>query len=389
MGRRRRTSPVSERICSGLQDRYFRMLTSAASISNIRCGTLSSIHKGGVMPYNRYNTGQGYDPSPQEADWLGGMAYNPYSKGTDFGFALRNTLNNLLAHKQAQGQAQQAQQRYDEEQARADAKVRREEAKAAREAQLAEQKFVLEKRAADVKYRESLNPPKTQHEQTVDALIKGGFAQDAGGAEMLIGTYETAAQKHEAELRKEMAGEAKAAAREAERDKNAENKDLLGRAKDLTIKITGKIRGIEKDPMRGPKDPQIKDLRIMNNFIQRRMNKAIAGNLGDEDKEMLNKVAMAIESDSSDGETPMVGSGKIMVPSTSSVGEIFGGGSDTGVPQEQNPITPPPAQGSNPEEVQLTAREIMTRVAASGKQLSEEEAVALAIQYLKSKQNVR
>jgi hypothetical protein len=69
------------------------------------------------MTYNRYNSGQGYDPTPQEADWLGGMAYNPYSSGTDFGFALRNTLNNLLAHKQAQGQANKEQQRYDEEQA--------------------------------------------------------------------------------------------------------------------------------------------------------------------------------------------------------------------------------------------------------------------------------
>jgi hypothetical protein len=46
------------------------------------------------------------------------MAYNPYSKGTDFGFALRNTLNNLLAHKQGQAQANKEQQRYDEEQAR-------------------------------------------------------------------------------------------------------------------------------------------------------------------------------------------------------------------------------------------------------------------------------
>jgi multidrug efflux pump subunit AcrA (membrane-fusion protein) len=293
------------------------------------------------------------------------MAYNPYSSGTDFGFALRNTLNNLLAHKQGQAQADKEQQRYDEEQAKADAKIRREEAKAAREAQLAEKKFELDKRAADETYRKSLNPPKTQHEETVDALIKGGFAQDAGGAEMLIGAYETAAQKHEAEEKKERAGEAKIEAREAERDKNAENKDLLGRAKDLTIKITGKIRGIEKDPLRGPKDPQIKDLTVMNNFIQRRMNKAIAGNLNDADKDMLNKVAMAIES--------------------GDVGSI----SDTGVPQEQSPITPPPAQESNPEEVQLTAREIMTRVAASGKQLSEEGAVALAIQYLKSKQNVR
>ena len=70
------------------------------------------------MPYNRYQSIQGYDPSPQEADWLGGMAYNPYSSGTDFGFALRNTLNNLLAHKQAQSQANKEQQRYDEEQAR-------------------------------------------------------------------------------------------------------------------------------------------------------------------------------------------------------------------------------------------------------------------------------
>jgi len=317
------------------------------------------------MPYNRYNTGQGYDPSPQEADWLGGMAYNPYSSGTDFGFALRNTLNNLLAHKQQQAQLAKEQGLADEEQRRYDAKVRREEAKATNDAQLAEKKYIIEKRKADIDYQNSINPPKTQHEETVDALIKGGFAKDVGGAEMLIGSYETAAQKHAAELKKEMAGEAKAAAREAERDKNAENKDLLGRAKDLTIKITGKIRGIEKDPMRGPKDPQIKDLTVMNNFIQRRMNKAIAGNLSDADKDMLNKVAMAIES--------------------GDVGSI----SDTGVPQEQSPITPPPAQESNPEEVQLTAREIMTRVAASGKQLSEEGAVALAIQYLKSKQNVR
>jgi len=66
------------------------------------------------MPYNRYQSIQGYDPSPQEANWLGGMAYNPYSSGTDFGFALRNTLNNLLAHKQGQ----EEQRRAEEEQRR-------------------------------------------------------------------------------------------------------------------------------------------------------------------------------------------------------------------------------------------------------------------------------
>lgn len=96
------------------------------------------------MPYQRYNSGQGYDPSPQEADWLGGMAYNPYSKGTDFGFALRNTLNNLLAHKQGQAQANKEQVLVDEEQRRYEAKVRGEAAKAARESQLADKKLALE-----------------------------------------------------------------------------------------------------------------------------------------------------------------------------------------------------------------------------------------------------
>ena len=254
------------------------------------------------------NTGQ--DVPPQE---LGGMAYNPYSSGTDWGFALRNTLNNLLAIKQAQAQA-------DKEQRDAEAKIIREQAETARKAQLEQKKFELDKRAADIAYMKNLNPEKTQHEQTVDALITGGFAKDAGSAEMLIGAYETAEQKHAAELNKEMASEAKAAAKEAERDRNAENKDLLSRAKDLTIKITGRIRGIEKDPLRGPDDPQIKDLTVMNNFIQRRMNKAIAGKLNDSDKDMLTKVAIAIES--------------------GDVGAI----ADTGVPQTStpNPMTAKP-----------------------------------------------
>jgi len=82
------------------------------------------------MPYNRYQSIQGYDPSPQEADWLGGMAYNPYSSGTDFGFALRNTLNNLLAHKQGQ-----------EEQRRAEEELRRKAGQEQRKADLEQEKF--------------------------------------------------------------------------------------------------------------------------------------------------------------------------------------------------------------------------------------------------------
>jgi len=35
---------------------------------------------------------------------LGGMAYNPYSEKTDYGFVLRNALNNLLAVRQMQGE---------------------------------------------------------------------------------------------------------------------------------------------------------------------------------------------------------------------------------------------------------------------------------------------
>lgn len=98
------------------------------------------------MSYNRYNPGQGYDPTPQEANWLGGMAYNPYSSGTDFGFALRNTLNNLLAHKQGQAQANKEQQRYDEEQARLARKEALERQEDAREQQKFESEEAERKR---------------------------------------------------------------------------------------------------------------------------------------------------------------------------------------------------------------------------------------------------
>lgn len=100
------------------------------------------------MPYNNRYYPRQDEVSPQDAQWLGGMAYNPYSSGTDFGFALRNSLNNLLAHKQGQEEATQEQTRYDEEQRRAEAKVLREEAKAAKEAQLAEKKFELDQQKA-------------------------------------------------------------------------------------------------------------------------------------------------------------------------------------------------------------------------------------------------
>jgi hypothetical protein len=253
------------------------------------------------MPYNRYQPQGGIDQG--QAEWLGGMAYNPYSSGTDWGFTLRNTLNNLLAHKQAQDQSNQEQRRYDSEQAKVDKKLAMEEAKsireqadAARKAQLEEKKFALDKIKTEEEVRKSQLPVATERDKIAGQLVAGGFAKDIPGAQMLIGGYETAADKMQKDAAKEAASEAKTFAREAERDQKAENKALLDRTKDLAIKITGKIRGIEKDPLRGVDDPQIKDLKVMNNFLQRRMNKAIAGKLGDEDKDMLNKVAMAIES---------------------------------------------------------------------------------------------
>jgi len=106
------------------------------------------------MPYNRYQSIQGYDPSPQEANWLGGMAYNPYSSGTDWGFMLRNSLNNLLAHKQGQ-----------EEQRRAEEELRR-------KAELEEREYGLEQQKARAAIRESGAHADLYSAQALEALGK-------------------------------------------------------------------------------------------------------------------------------------------------------------------------------------------------------------------------
>jgi len=303
------------------------------------------------MAYNRYQSIQGYDPSPQEADWLGGMAYNPYSSGTDFGFALRNTLNNLLAHKQAREQASKEQQRYDEEQARADEKFRREEAKAAREAQLAEKKFKLDRQRALVeKAKAEFEMGKIpKPEKTVDQI------------------------RAEARARAEGERLGNPPAEKPDIEKTIERQFNLNTIKDYTNRIRGKIDAIKSANYGNydPKDPRLETLNTLNLFLHRRgfQERMVKGKMTEDDRRGLDLVGQFMEA-----ESPSVDLTTLLSPNEE---------------QTTSPITPPPAQESDPEEIQLTAREIMTRVAASGKQLSEEEAIALAIQYLKSKQNVR
>ncbi len=244
------------------------------------------------MPYNRYYPQQN-EIGPQEANWLGGMAYNPYSKGTDVGFTLRQTLNNLLGVKQQQDEAKG-------EMAVAEAKARGEQAELARKAQIEERRVRIAERRDQREQEKALTKPQTERDRIAADLVTGGFAKDIPGAQMLIGGYATAAEKDARAEAKARAADAKAAKKEAEKDLKAENKERLAQAKGLALKIAGKIKDIKKEPL-GKSDPLIKDLSVMNNFIQRRMGKAIAGSLNDGDKAMLDKIAMAIESESLEG----------------------------------------------------------------------------------------
>ena len=313
------------------------------------------------MPYNRYQSIQGYDPSPQEANWLGGMAYNPYSSGTDFGFALRNTLNNLLAHKQAREQASKEQQRYDEEQAglarkeeferRRLAVLERPEKPPAEPASITEAKALV---ASDPKNFPNLGIAipyvlKIKPEQTGEQMEEETFRKARG-------------QRRGAPL-----------APKPDMEKTIERQFNLNAIKDYTNRIRRKIDAIKSANYGNydPRDPRLETLNTLNLFLHRRgfQERMVKGKMTEDDRRGLDLVGQFMEA-----ESPSVDLTTLLSPNEE---------------QTTSPITPPPAQESDPEEIQLTAREIMTRVAASGKQLSEEEAIVLAIQYLKSKQNVR
>jgi hypothetical protein len=364
------------------------------------------------MPYNRYQPQGGIDQG--QAEWLGGMAYNPYSSGTDWGFTLRNTLNNLLGHKQMQDAASKEQQRYDAEQTAAQDKIAREE-----------RKFAWEKAAEERRLKDLEKPPNpTEKDKEIELITKAnptwspgqvynkvyGIKTDAEiAAEKAAETANWKDKEHySADMRVSHPSPTKpedTSWKVSTRQQTLLNTTILRKNKEKSDLLKQRT-AIDKS---GGLMSQVMDFDINTGEPKTPRGRAKAKQLSDIDNKMqelddhiyelsefqgglssgtpldesqLSRFDAIVRGIPKDSQTNLM---DVVAPIAKKAASVLFGGGQT--PQQAPSPIAPPSSEPDPDLVQTTARDIIDRQAKKGITVSEEDGVALAIEFLKSQKN--